>query len=240
MTRFVRRKSGSAGLTIMEVVVAMGLLLVVFGAVAYAMLGLQKSFSGSEHYFHGQADQTRMLDYIGTDVRRSLAVANGSTSITYNGTTYANTIPGGTTAILTTLLPNYVNDAVTPPRRRTPIVERSKVTYGNVPVRVTYFKQGSALYRLEVDPDVPAGDPRNTPRLIADDVADFALNITLPPSTSSLASARVTFAPKFTRQNRDASANPTSNTASRTATAVETTVQVRNTGLNIGLSSTPN
>jgi hypothetical protein len=238
--KMVPKRSRIMGITMVEVLISTTILSLVFGLLIYATLGLQRSFAGSEHYFSSQGDQMRLLDYVGTDVRRSLAAAAGTNAVVFNGTSYSNALPQGATAVLTALLPNYWNEGVNPVRRRTPTVEKGKVAYGNAPVRVTYFTQSGNLYRMEVDPDLPSTSPRNTPRTIAYGVGDFAVNITLPTGDGSLASSGVTFAPRFSRQNWAASLSTTSSTASRNATVVGGTIQLRNKGRHMTLSASAN
>lgn len=222
------------GLSTMEVLISVSVLSIVLLLAMVACVGLKRSFAATDDYFRSQGDQTRVLDYLATDMRRSLAAASGTNSVIFDGVTYTNTVPAGSLPVLTAILPNYWNETATPPAPRAPKVKKGKVNYGSAPVRVTYFSTGTELFRMELDPDLPAGDPRNLPRAIARDVGDFGGGLLLPAGTATIATARVTFAPKFSASGWNASLNPSSNTASRQGTTVATTVQLRNRLLSMG------
>ena len=90
-----RRGSASAGgFTLVELMVAMALGAVVFGAALTGVVSLQKSYAATEQYAADLADQTRLLDVLAMDLRRANDV-----SVTPD----AN---GNATAVTVTL-PNY-------------------------------------------------------------------------------------------------------------------------------------
>ena len=68
-----RRPSG--GFSLLEVVVAMAIGSVVFGAALAGVVGLQRSYAATEQYAGNLADQTRLLDCLGMDLRRARDVA---------------------------------------------------------------------------------------------------------------------------------------------------------------------
>lgn len=62
------------GFTLAEVQIGMALTLVILGALFTGSLGMQKALRGSEAYAAHSADQRRLLDYVGRDIRRSLRI----------------------------------------------------------------------------------------------------------------------------------------------------------------------
>ena len=71
--RSTRRPSG--GFSLLEVIVAMAIGSVVFGAALAGVVGLQRSYAATEQYASNLADQTRLLDCLGMDLRRARTVA---------------------------------------------------------------------------------------------------------------------------------------------------------------------
>jgi prepilin-type N-terminal cleavage/methylation domain-containing protein len=214
------------GMTLVEIITVMAVFSFAMAALIGASIALQTSFAATEDYFSGQGDQLRVLDYFGTDLRRALAVGLNSNTVTYNGTSYSNTVPSGATKYLTVVIPNY-RDATK--ANRFPTIAADVVTYGTAPVPVSYYLLGSSLYRIEVDPDLAASDARNSAKSIADNVSDFNItdtNISNPLFTETVVSISATFAPKYSRSLWTQSL--TSNTTnSRVGTTVGCKIQIR-------------
>lgn len=218
-----------SGLSLVEMIVSAAIFSVAMAAMMTASVALQTSYAATDDYFVGEGDQLRVMDYFNTDLRRALAVGLNADSVTYNGTTYSNSVPSGATKYLTVVIPNYKNDATSPGTTNFPTVTSDKISYGTTPVKVSYYLLGNSLFRQEVDPDLAATDRRNQPRSIADNVSDFNISnsfITNPLTTETFVSISATFAPKYSR--RGWAAALTSNTASRTGTTVGNKIQLRN------------
>ena len=221
-----RRESG---ITIVEMIVSAAIFSVGMAAMLTASVALQTSYAATDDYFVGEGDQLRVMDYFNTDLRRALAVGLNTDTVTYNGTSYSNSVPSGATKYLMVVIPNYKNDATSPASTNFPTVASDKLTYGATPVKVSYYLLGNSLFRQEVDPDLATTDKRNQPRSIADNVSDFNITnsvITSPLTTETFVSISATFAPKYSRRGWTAAL--ASNTASRTGTTVGNKIQLRN------------
>ncbi len=221
---------GRSALSIVELIVSTAVTSVTLAALVGASISLQTSFSATEDYFLAEGDQLRVMDYFNTDLRRALAVGLNSNTVSYRGTVYSNNVPTGATKYLTVVIPNFRNEGTTPSTQRFPTIASDAVSYGTVPVKVSYYLLNSTLYRVEIDPDLPTGDARNQPRSIADNVSDFNITdqiVTNPLITETVVSISATFAPKFSRGNWKLAL--ASNTAtSRVATTVGSKIHLRN------------
>ncbi len=214
-------------MTIAEMIVAMGAYSAALMALIGASVALQTSFAATEDYFLGEGDQLRVMDYFGTDLRRAVAVGLNSDTVSYKGTAYTNSVPAGATKYVTVVIPNY-KDATSAPRF--PSVTADTVAYGTTPVKISYYLLGSSLYRIEVDPDLAAGDKRNGPVSIADNVSDFNITDSIvanPLFSETVVSISATFAPKFSR-GLWAKSLASSTTSSRLGTTVGCKIQLRN------------
>ena len=220
-----------SAMSIAEIIVATAIFSVAMTALLGASIALQTSFSATDDYFTGEGDQLRVLDYFDTDLRRAMAISLNSNSVTYNGTTYSNTVPSGATKYLTVIIPNYRDATATPSTIRFPTITSDTVSYGSAPVKISYYLLGSSLFRMEVDPDLAANDSRNNPTSIADNVSDFTSPdsvIANPLISQTVVSISATFAPKFSRSEWTASLSTSSTTSSRTGTTVGCKIQLRN------------
>jgi Tfp pilus assembly protein PilW len=74
----------SHGFTMAEMMIAMAGSAIIIGALMFSSIGLQKAFRASELYAASQADERRLIDYLGRDLRRAVAIA---TSTSVNGGT---------------------------------------------------------------------------------------------------------------------------------------------------------
>lgn len=219
-----------SAMSIAEVIISTAVFSVAMTALLGASIALQTSFAATSTYFTGEGDQLRVMDYFNTDLRRAMAISLNSNSVTYNGTTYSNTIPSAAVKYLTVIVPNYRNETTTPSTVRFPTVTSDKVSYGTTPVTISYYLLGSSLFRVEVDPDLAAGDSRNNPTDIADNVSDFNVTdsvIANPLITQTVVSISATFAPQFNRAEWTASLSSNS-TDSRIGTTVGCKIQLRN------------
>jgi hypothetical protein len=218
-------------MSVTEMIVAMGVFSIAMTAMLTASVALQMSFGATENYFTNQGDQLRVMDYFNTDLRRAIAMSLNSGTVIYKGTSYSNNIPTGATKYLTVLIPNYRDQTTSPSTVRFPTLSSDgSLVYGTNPVVVSYYLLGSSIYRVEVDPDLSAGDSRNSPTSIADNVSDFNVTdskVSLPLITQTVVSISATFAPKFSRRNWAASLL-SNTTNARAGTTVGTQIQMRN------------
>ena len=96
---------------------------------------------------------------------------------------------------------------------------------------VTYYQMGDAFYRKELDPDLPASDPYNTPKLIADQVGDINLvenTIAGAGGKPVAVTASISFAPKFSRRIWTMALPPSATSSQRMGTTVFSLMTVCN------------
>lgn len=73
----LRRDRGygsTAGFTLGEMIVVLGMFSLLMAAALSASVALQKSFRAADNFFSTHMQQIRIIDYLGRDVKRSLAV----------------------------------------------------------------------------------------------------------------------------------------------------------------------
>jgi len=73
-------RTGSAGFTLVELLIATGISGVIGAALLTGSVIMQKSFAASRHHIDAQAEQLRLIDYMGLDLRRALKVTVTATS----------------------------------------------------------------------------------------------------------------------------------------------------------------
>ena len=93
--QFPRGAAGAGAFTLLEVIVAVALSTVVFGAALASIVFLQKSYAATEQYAADLADQSRLMDSLAMDLRR----ARDMTALTTDG--------DGNTTSITLALPDY-------------------------------------------------------------------------------------------------------------------------------------
>ena len=118
-----------AGFTLVDLIIGTSLASVVFGALTFGALALQRTYATVDAFGAARGDQLRALDYITRDVRRSQSV-----TVTASPPTIALTIPG------------YIDPATGLPRD--PAISSGAITYGGT-TSITYSKNGSALVRSD-------------------------------------------------------------------------------------------
>ena len=175
---FDKTTAGKSGLTLIEVLVAMG----VFGMFATALMttwtALQTSAMNTTAYAQRQSDQMRVCDYLKRDIRRASNVA------IYNGATLVAGTAFGSELRLT--IPDYYADsreednAVGSSTPNTPAVTSGNVTYSST-LTVRYFVLNGAIVRNE----------SGTSRTLADSAGAFTLSFRT--ETSGLIRSRVIF-----------------------------------------------
>ncbi len=67
-----------AAYTLVELMMAMSITAVVVVAALGGVVSLQKSYSATEQYATGIADQERLLDYLALDLRRAMTISTGT------------------------------------------------------------------------------------------------------------------------------------------------------------------
>ena len=170
--------AGKSGLTLIEVLVAMG----VFGMFATALMttwtALQTSAMNTTAYAQRQSDQMRVCDYLKRDIRRASNVA------IYNGATLVAGTAFGSELRLT--IPDYYADsreednAIGSRTPNTPTVTSGNVSYSGT-LTVRYYVLGGAIVRNE----------SGTSRTLADSAGAFTLSFRT--DTSGLIRSRVIF-----------------------------------------------
>ena len=74
----LKRRSISAGFTLTETLIAVGISGIVFAAIITASVALYRSFNAVDAYFSTQMQQLRIIDYINRDVKRATAVTTSA------------------------------------------------------------------------------------------------------------------------------------------------------------------
>lgn len=230
MRPWISKRHNENGMTLAEMTIAMAIFSVAMTALISASVALQMSFAATDGYFSAEGDQLRVLDYFSTDMRRALAVGLNSATVIYKGTSYTNNVPSGATKYLTVVIPNYKDATTSPPTTRFPTISSDVLSYGTAPVKISYYLLGTSLYRIEVDPDLPATSSQNNAVSIADNVTDFSIIDSVVPNpliSETVVSISTTFAPKYSRKLWAASVLSTT-TNSRVGTTVGCKIQLRN------------
>jgi prepilin-type N-terminal cleavage/methylation domain-containing protein len=152
------------GFTLLEVLIASSIFSIMTAALFALSMSLQKTFRACSNQLRCQSEQLRILDYMALDLRRALTVNAEPTR-------------------LTVTIPNYYDAAGNP---SAPVIDKGRVEYGAsaLPVTVSYYKQGRAIYR-------ESGGKRQE---IGSDVDDFDIQIAEAGKTASVS---LSFLPRF-------------------------------------------
>ena len=177
-----------AGFSLGEMMIAMSIASVLLVATIMTTISLQKSFNAVDDYFATHMQQVRIIDYLGRDVKRAVAV---NTSLDKQS--------------ITVTIPNYLikegdAEAIANPALigtpRTPTITRTRsgqmVDYGTGSTTVIYAVNDLAITRTENG--VVTIIATSTDRLIPD-TTDVELANTEYTNTT------VTFRPIFTKVN---------------------------------------
>ena len=135
----------TAGFTLAEMLVSVGVASIVLAAAVASSVSLQKSFSAADNYFATHMQQVRIVDYLSRDVNRGLSVI---TSVDLQ--------------TLTVDVPNYIiqagdSEAMTNPSLigtpRTPTLAYTssglQINYGASTSTVVYSLNNSSILRTE-------------------------------------------------------------------------------------------
>ena len=135
----------TAGFTLSEMVVGLGLSSMILAATFTTTVSLQKSFNAVDNYFSTHMQQVRIIDYLARDVKRGLVV---TTSVDLQTVTVS--------------VPNYIIQAGDPEAvanasligtPRTPAITSTssglQVNYTATPATVVYSIDGASIVRIE-------------------------------------------------------------------------------------------
>jgi len=146
----MNRSARTLGSSLVETMVAAGVIGMIAGGVGMAFVAMQRNLSATRDYATNHADEMRISDYLALDLRRALTIqtAQNDTSI---------------------YIPAYYDANGNP---QAPAVDQNgDVYYGTngSSVRLHYYLSGSTIYRQQ--------DSR-TPIPVAENVKDFLFNVT--------------------------------------------------------------
>jgi prepilin-type N-terminal cleavage/methylation domain-containing protein len=202
----LKRHSISAGFTLAEMLVALGVSSIVFAAIITASVALYRSFNAVDAYFSTQMQQLRIIDYLNRDVKRATVV-----------TTAANL------QSIDVTIPNYLiksGDAEAVANAgliglpRTPTVVRGptgfQVNYGSGNTTVNYSVNSNSILRTE-------NGQVTTIASSTDQLLPITTDVEL--ANTEYTNTTVTFMPIFTMGG---------SAAAKTGTTVYTTSYLRN------------
>ena len=201
--------AGRRGSLLTEALVACSVVSIMAAALLAGISSLQRSFRASQHHATSQVQQSRLLGYIGRDLRRASTVK-------------IDEINGAQRLTLT--IPDYYDDGG---QARDPRIRNDEIEYTEAslttpdPVTVRYYKQDSTIYRSASRIGRATGTPvaSESVTTIATDVQEFVPNYTDGGKQSIGVS--VSFVPRF-------QLNPNDISGLRAASAVYATTLLRN------------
>jgi prepilin-type N-terminal cleavage/methylation domain-containing protein len=195
---------GERGFTIVELMVASTVLTVISLAVFSGSIAIQRSYQASQKYVISQASQSRLIDYIGVDLRRATSVSVPDSS------RIELWIPDFYKADGSPNDPQFVRNSA----------GRLAVQYGGAPVHIAYYIERPAdssngtLWREE----------NGVKAAIATEVRDFLpvfeRSADAADASEQVFKLSVTFAPRFQWSGDGSSA--------RNGTAASTRILLRN------------
>jgi len=192
--------------TLPEVMLALAVSAVVFGATLTSSTSLQKSFNAIDNYFGTHMQQVRIVDYLSRDVKRGLVVTTSADLQTVTITVPNYIIQAGDPEAIVN--PALAGTARTPTMAYTP--SGWQVNYGNTTSTVVYSISGLSILRTE----------NGTVTTIAsstDQLVPLTTDVEL--ANTEYAKTSITFQPIFTSGGA---------AASRTGTTVYSTAYLRN------------
>ena len=167
----MRKLFKSQGVALLELVVSCSVSVVLIGIGLIASISIQRCFNASMLYAKSQAQQSRVLDYMALDLRRSTTVGSEGS---------------GSARVLKLTIPDYYDAAGQP---RTPVIQGGMPKYSPTDVNIRYYLSGSQMMRSVNGVATP----------IADRVEDFLF--TDPKLIDQLIQIELTFAPTFQKNN---------------------------------------
>lgn len=145
-----------------ELLIALAIASLLSAGLTVGAVTTQKSFIASRYHMDAQAQQMRLMDYMNLDLRRALTVS----------TQFGR---------LTLTIPDYYDSIG---QARDPAIKGGLAVYGSATRTVSYYKQGSTVFRGEGDTLVA----------LATDVEDFQMTF---QDLGQSIRVSVTFLPKF-------------------------------------------
>src|SRR5688500_11205097 len=136
-----RSSQTTGAFTLVELSIASSITTLLAVGMFMGVILLQKSFRACQHHATSQIQQLRLLDYMSLDLRRAVDVhkrADGGFDALIPDFYQAQS--GGTSRNI----PGHfdLNDTVREPQRND-----DRVQYGGAPITVSYYKQGTKVYR---------------------------------------------------------------------------------------------
>ena len=148
-----------AGMTLTEVLISAVIISLAMGTLLTGSIALQRSFAASTQFAIAQSNQTRAIDYLTRDIRRSITMTSPSASVPVSLT-----------------IPSYYTAGVP----RDPVRVGSGVGYGNNPITINYKLENGNLIREEdgVQQVIAEGISECSTVLGADGVATVKVSFT--------------------------------------------------------------
>ena len=196
----------TAGFTLAEMLVSVGVASIVLAAAVASSVSLQKSFSAADNYFATHMQQVRIVDYLSRDVNRGLSVTTSVDRQTVSISVPNYIIQAGDSEAMTN--PSLIGTPRTPTLAYTS--SGLQINYGASTSTVVYSLNNSSILRTENGAVTTIAS--STDQLIPQ-TTDVELANTEYTSTA------VTFMPTFTM-----SGSP----AARTGTSLYGTAYLRN------------
>lgn len=199
-------KNSKSGFTLSEMSVSLGIATVLLAATITASVGLQKSFNAVDRYFATHMQQIRIIDYLGRDVKRGLAVTTSVDLQTVTVSVPRYIIEAGDAEAIAN--PALIGTPRAPSITNTP--SGKQVNYGSTVTSVVYAINGSTIERTE-------NGNVTTIASATDQLVPQTTDVEL--ANTEYARTSVTFRPIFSSGNE---------AASRTGTTVYSTSYLRN------------
>ena len=210
------RSPRTSGVSLIETLVAAGVIGMIAGGVAMAFVAMQRNLASTRDYATNHADEMRISDYLALDLRRALSVQiSGS----------------GATTRVTLTIPNYYDSSGHP--RMPTVKSNGSVEYrdSSVPtpvstVTVSYYLSGATMLR----------EQSGIKQELAVNVQDFKLTVldsTTDPNATQDFNIPVVLAGKVAQVKTRISFNPTyrksgASAATTAATTFYNTTLLRN------------
>ena len=192
--------------TLPEILLALAVSGVVFGAILTSSTSLQKSFNAIDNYFGTHMQQIRIVDYLSRDVKRGLIVTTSADLQTVTVTIPNYIIQAGDPEAVVN--PALVGTPRTPTMAYTP--SGWQVNYGNTTSTIVYSISGLSILRTE-------NGIVTTIASSTDQLVPLTTDVEL--ANTEYAKTSITFQPIFTSGGA---------AASRSGTTVYSTAYLRN------------
>ncbi|PYL04047.1 MAG: hypothetical protein DME32_02705 [Verrucomicrobia bacterium] len=135
----------TAGFTLAEMLVSVGVASIVLAAAVASSVSLQKSFSAADNYFATHMQQVRIVDYLSRDVNRGLSVTTSVDRQTVSISVPNYIIQAGDSEAMTN--PSLIGTPRTPTLAYTS--SGLQINYGASTSTVVYSLNNSSILRTE-------------------------------------------------------------------------------------------